>query len=69
MQKSIADPLVPYLEGLRAIGVRSHNTGKELVESGALPAPIKRGRYKYFLASDLERYVATLASSRAEAPR
>ena len=61
--------LVPYLEGLRKIGVRSHNTGAKLVERGDLPEPIKRGRFKFFLASDLERYISTLASTSREVAR
>lgn len=52
--------LIPYLEGLDRIAVKSPKTGKKLIESGALPHPIMRGRFKYFLESDIQRYVAEL---------
>lgn len=61
------DRLVPLREGMRIVGVRSPTTYYQLIETGALPALIKRGRNSFHLESDLQKYVASLAAQRKAA--
>lgn len=59
----VADRLIPFVEGLTIIGVKSRTSAYKLIADGEL-SPVHRGRHVFFLESDLQTYITRLASSR-----
>lgn len=62
-----ADRLIPFGEAGNIVGYRSRTSLYKAVSDGVLPEPITRGRNRYFLESDLQKYVQRLAQMQRDA--